>query len=622
MNGLVRWIERLVAELRRRRVIRVAVVYATTGFVLLQLADILVPALRLPSWTLRLVTLALVLGFPLAIGLAWVYNVTDEGLERVGEGDAAKTSPRRAPFNSNGLVVGLLIVAIGLLAYPRVASDGERDGDAPAAPSDTAAVTDRSIAVLPFKPLSGGDQTKTFARGIHDDLLTRLANISALKVISRTAVQPYRDTDLTTGQIADSLGVRWVMEGGVQVLQNQIQVNAQLIDPRSETHRWAEDYRRDLTAEDLFAIQGEITRKIADALEAQLTAGEQRRIAGAPTENLQAYRLYVKGRSNLNRRTPEGMVNAVKYFREAIRRDSSFALAWSGLADATGMFPAYGPDSLAAPDVDLERAARRALALDPDLAEAHASMGYLRYRETNVSAALPHLQRAITLKPNYAQAHHWLAISYLVIGQPVSAREHAERAVELDPQHSAARITLIALLLGEGNTEEAASQYRRLTPRLGAVGELTQGLVLYHGERWDALEEWARKQIRRESVRPWARFYLARIALRRGDTEAARNQLQELRAQEPPSLFFIGLVHAALGEHDEAFAAWEKKQIWQLSITGAVRYLYPDVLDALRADPRYDELVRDINRSWGVRPDGTIPKGKPPPTETAPEADA
>jgi TolB-like protein len=399
MKRLAGLIQTLIRELRRRQVIRVAVAYATTAFVILQLAEILVDPFGLGPWALRLITLVLILGFPLAVGLAWVYNLTEGGVVQADEADL-ETATDRSALPSDGLIVGLLVVAIGLLLYPRLFSSEEGSGQGPTASVDTAQVEERSIAVLPFDPLSAGEKSKTFARGIHDDLLTRLANISALRVISRTAVQRYGDMDLTTREIADSLGVRWVMEGGVQVLGDQIQVNAQLIDPRSEAHRWAEDYRRDLTTEDLFAIQGEITGEIADALQAKLTAEEQERVAGAPTQNLQAYRQYVKGRSQLDTRTAEGIRQAIEYFRQALRQDSSFALAWSGLADAQELYKSYATDTLHLSVPAPSEAARRALRFGPNLAEAHASRALVYLRQQNGPAGLRHLKRAVDLKPS------------------------------------------------------------------------------------------------------------------------------------------------------------------------------------------------------------------------------
>lgn len=260
MRNVFASIRRFFAELRRRNVYKVAAVYGAVAFVVVQAARLLVPAMVLPEWLYRAVVAVALLGFPFVLVFAWAFELTPEGMRQTSTEDlSSEATQPEAPARARsglGLWLGAALLAVGLAGGWWVLAENTGENPSSSPPS---IITDRSIAVLPFAPLSSGEQSQTFARGIHDDLLTRLANISELKVISRTAVQQYRGTDLTTGQIADSLGVRWVMEGGVQVLGDQIQVNAQLIDPRSETHAWADDYQRDLTAEDLFAIQGEIT---------------------------------------------------------------------------------------------------------------------------------------------------------------------------------------------------------------------------------------------------------------------------------------------------------------------------------------------------------------------------
>jgi TolB-like protein/Tfp pilus assembly protein PilF len=615
MQRLVAQIQAFVQELRRRRVIRVAVVYATTGFVILQTADILQPALRLPTWTVRLITLLLLLGFPLALGLAWVYNVTDEGVERAGDGPGAASSGSSGAagglaFTSNGLIVGLLVVAIGLLLYPRVFSPEEEPGQQVSPVTvDTAQVEDRSIAVLPFEALSGGERSETFARGIHDDLLTRLANISALKVISRTAVESYRDTELTTRQIAEELDVRWVMEGGVQVLGDQIQVNAQLIDPHSETHRWAEDYRRALTAEDLFAVQGEITGEIAGALRAKLTAAEQERVAGAPTQNLRAYRLYVKGRSQLDTRTEEGIRRAANFFQQALREDSTFALAWSGLADAQELYRGYAADTLDMSVPTPKEAARRALTFGPNLAEAHASMALVYLHRQSGPAGLRHLKRAVTLKPSYAQAYHWLGGFQVAIGRPKAGLEHLRRAEELNPQQPGILGMLVQAHLANRDPEEALSVARRIPPVVTG-GRTSRAVVLFHLQRWDEARRFI-AEARSETVGPNAdvlRMLPVLIAVAGGDTTEARRRLARVDEGTVAPLY-MGLMYAAIGNLDRAFKTIERVEEWRpYWILNHVRYHYWKILSPLRADPRYDKLVRGINRAWGLNPDGTIPK--------------
>lgn len=615
MGRFIRWIEDLYRELRRRRVIRVAVVYATTAFVILQLGEILVEPFGLGDWALRLVLFLLVLGFPLAAGLAWVYNVTEEGVVReVREASSATSTPSASPLTSNGLVVGLMVVAIGLLLYPRVFPSGEDSGEQPPAVASTAQIDDRSIAVLPFENM-GGEDSEQFTRGVHDDLLTRLSNVSALKVISRTSVEKYRDTELSLPAIADSLGAKWILEGGVQEADDQIQVNAHLIDSRSDTRRWADSYQRDLSAEGFFAIQGEIAGEIADALKAKLTPEEQRRIAGAPTEDLEAYRLYVQGRQALDRATSrEDVLRAAKYFGRAIQSDSTFALVWAGLADSevTEAPDSLVPDTLSVPEVRRKEAAQRALRLDPSLAEAHAAIGHIYYDQKNGPAALRYLRRAVELKPSYAEAQVNLGGLYVLLGRLDSGLDHLRVAEDLTPQHVGGRHWLGDALLQAGRYEEALEKtrrYQRLYPDRWAA-HLQEVRILHNvGRQEDAL------RVARESLPSpkdseeaiWEHAWLLSVRAAAGDTAQARKHFEQMQSG-PITAYLRGRARADLGDREAAFDAFEEIEEMGVVETYELRYGHTKGLAALQGDPRYEELIRRINQQWGLTRDGSIPE--------------
>ena len=602
--------KQLLEELKRRNVYRVGVTYAVVAFVTLQAARLIFPATTLEGLYDKLVVLAVV-GFPIALVLAWAFELTPEGVRRTpgADGGEAATGPADEPSSGSRLAViglaGLGLTAVAAAGTWYLVGGGET-GPAPRA-------GERSIAVLPFEALSTGERSTTHARGIHDDLLTRLAHVSGLKVISRTAVRQYRDTELTTGAIADSLGVQWVLEGGVQVLGDQIQVNAQLIDPRTEAHAWADSYRRDLTAEDLFALQGEITRRIARSLEAELTPRETRQVERQPTGDLEAYRLYVKGRDRLDTRAEAGMRDAVDYFRRAIARDSGYALAWAGLADAIGLFAdkEYATPGGSLPDHGAT--ARRALELDPDLAEARASLGLVHLRQMDGPEALRELTRAVELKPGYAQAHHWLGLLLLNLGRLSEAHDHVSLAVELNPGHRAAHGVLLNVLLARGDVAGARNHLGHLSrehPRF----EGTRSLVLYHAGAWNELEELAPRVGDAEGQTAMGHFYLARIAALRGDTASARDHVSGIRRGETSNYRYVfqGVTHAALGQADRAFAAWDEMELPAAASglpTWIVRYWFSDVLDPLRDDPRCRELIGRFNRAWGLNPDGSLPDG-------------
>lgn len=609
--GSLEEFRRFLKELRRRNVYRVAATYVVVAFVGFQAAQLLVPSTVLPPWTDEFVLFVLIVGFPIALVVAWAFELSPDGVRRTsarldsGPEEAAGDRPAARPARlAVRALVGLGILAAAVTGGWYLMGGGGTGDTAPG-------LVDRSVAVLPFDNLSETDDARPFVNGIHDGLLTRLAHISSLTVISRQAVERYRDAPLTAGAIADSLGVRWVVLGSVQKLGDAIQVSAQLVDPETEAQRWADSYRRDLTAEDLFALQSAITRRIARSLEAAMTRAEEERVDRRPTGDLDAYRLYVRGRRLVDQRTPESIREGIDLFRQALARDSSYALAWAGLADAGELYAAYAPDSLGPSVPDQKTAARRALQLDPDLAEAHASLGFAYWQQDHdAGAALEELERAVELKPSYAQAHHWLALMKLVAGRREEAREHAELGVELNPGHPTARVTLVMALLATGDYEEAEVRLGPDPPVSGAGSALT-GDVSYHVGRWDELRRLARKRLEESGYQVSWLAYLALMEIAEGDTARGRAHLSQIRREWGSEVdgrhVAEGLIHAALGEREEAFAALQEVDEWPPILTGIVRYLYPDVLGPLRDDPRFRELIREVDRYWGLDPNGSSP---------------
>ncbi len=457
-------------------------------------------------------------------------------------------------------------------------------------------IHDRSIAVLPFETL-GQEKATAFTDGVHGDLLTRLSSVSDLSVTSRTSVMRYRTPDKPLPTIARELGVTWVLRGEVQETANEVQVSARLVNALTDRQVWAQSYRRELTAENLFEIQGEITTQIARALETHLSPAEQQLVARTATEDLDAYRLYAQGRRQLDQRTGDGMRRAVDYFERAIARDSSYALAWVGLADALSLLKSYGYE--AADDV-LPRAgdaARRALDLDPDLAEAHASLGLLHGTRYEGPASIRELMRAVQLRPSYAEAHNWLSYGYQLLGRPTDALESAKRAVELNPLSPEAVSNLSLSYMANGEYAKGLVEARRVREFQSdwATGPFYEGLALYHLGRFTEA-----KSVLRDLSVPWAgsgpRATLALALVASGDSAEARELLA--RIEEAADPFAAGLVHAALGEEEAAFEAFRSVGRWSDWPTLSVHYYFRDVLDKLRDDPRYEDVLREVDRSW------------------------
>jgi TolB-like protein len=336
-------------------------------------------------------------------------------------------SAPRTPGKSWKMVVAAVITLAALASLWKLL---------PSEPSQP--ITDRTIAVLPFTTL-GQTEASVFTDGVHGDMLTKLSKIGDLQVTSRTSVMPFRDSLTPIPEIARRLGVAWVLQGEVQEIAGQVQVSARLVDAQSDRQVWAESYQRDLTAENLFQIQGELTRQIVDQLAVQLSPEQQKTFDQVPTDNLDAYRLYVQGRALLDPRTERDLTRSVEYFRQAIAQDGIYGLAWAGLANALALqgFYDYRPLDEVLPEA--LAAAQRALDLDPELAEGHASKGIVLSLERKGSETVEALRRSIELNPSFAPSHAWLGWVQDLLGNPTEALPAARRAAELNPLSPAYR---------------------------------------------------------------------------------------------------------------------------------------------------------------------------------------
>lgn len=552
---------------------------------------------------------------------------TEGAVSRGGSSDRSDGEERWLPFRVPGLrgraLLGLVLAAAAATAMVSWLVAGRGSGTS---------IGERSVAVLPFETI-GDSMDASFGRGLHASLMTHLQQVSELSVIARPSVVEFADTDRGLGQIADELNARWIVTGSVQEVGDQVRIQPRLLDPETGVERWSETYRRDLSAERVFSLQEDITRSIVDALQAELTASEAQRVEEQPTDDLGAYRLYVQGRRNLAEGArpytdaQNGITEAVRSFRSAIERDSSFALAWSGLSDAVSAYrrlvrihPSAAPDSNLAPEIDPTAAARRALALNPDLAEAHTSLGRLHLEQMEGPQALERLRRAVNLKPSYWEAHQWLGELYLRIGRPEEARDHLALATELNPRDARARHNLYDAYQATGeyekSLEEARLQRRMELEELAATGGEIR--ALYHLGRYgqarrtavETLSTLGRDDRYQRRWAAWLNAYLGVILSARGDSAGARERLDYLRsnATNPTQ---IGLVQAALGNIDDALEAFGRlrREHWGgIAATHHLRYGTLLDLSRLEEDPRYRALIREANRAWGLDADGSLPQ--------------
>lgn len=451
----------LIVQIRRRRVLRTAGIYIVGAWVVLQVADLAFESWGIPATSLRYVWTGLLLGFPVALIFGWRYDIIGARIVRtLPDGSTVDTSLQRTDF--------VILAALGVVAVATVWRVGvelsRTDSHAPEVRS-ALRIDPRSIAVLPFANRSRDQSDGDFlALGIQDDLLTRLSRIGALKVISRTSVERYRNSVLSSPEIGRELGIGKILEGSVLRAGDQIRVNVQLIDAVTDEHIWAHTYDRRLTASNIFSIQTEITDEIVQRLRAELTLKESARLSAMPTENLAAYTEYLKGKQQAEMESIESLNNAVGLFESAISLDPVFALAHVSLADA---YLTLGANFLGGLDtaesiVLAEPQLARALELDADLGEAYASLGLMRTLQGNMAAAEEAYETAIALRPNYARVFRLYGRLRWQQNRREDALKLAEKALALDPFSATVNFDIARYLDVFGRFDEAMGRYLRV----------------------------------------------------------------------------------------------------------------------------------------------------------------
>ena len=414
-----------LAELKRRNVYKVGVAYAVVGWLLIQIAATIIPALHLPASLTTAVVVLILLGFPLALVIAWAFEMTPEGMKRTENVSPNEKIPQwsRRKFAAFVLLVGL--VAAGLLVWQMMRSR-ERESKI---------ASGKSIAVLPFENLSQDPENAYFADGIQDEILTRLAKIGDLKVISRTSTHRYKSSPDDLPKIAQELGVAHVLEGSVQKSGGQVRVTVQLIRAASDSHLWAETYDRKLN--DIFAVESEVAEQIARALQARLTGAEQEAVAARPTENTEAYEAYLRGLALWNSLTtsPQVMEKNVLYLDRAVQLDPDFGLAWASLSAVhTFIYAEYErtPQRLAL----AKKALDNALRLDPDSGETQFALGMYRYRGlTDYDGALTAFQKARQRAANRVESIEFSAYVKRRQGKWDEALALHRESLQLDPRN-------------------------------------------------------------------------------------------------------------------------------------------------------------------------------------------
>jgi len=577
------------SELKRRNVYKVAVAYAIVGWVIAQIATQIFPFLEIPNWIVRLVIALIAIGFPIALVIAWAFEPTPEGIKRTEVADAAHEHSRGRTW-IYVVVIGAAI-SIALFFLGRYTAQNKTTS---AAPDD---IPNKSIAVLPFESLSEDKNNAYFADGVQDEILTRLAKVADLKVISRTSTQRFKSTPSDLRDIAKQLGVMNILEGSVQRSNDQVRVNVQLINAITDAHLWAEIYDRKLT--DIFTVESDIAKTIADTLQAKLTGLEVKMMTKTPTANNEAYELYLKGRFFWNKRTAVDLRKSIDFFNQAIEKDPGYARAYAALAQSWKLLPAFNGGAPQECFPQAEIAAKKALALDDTSSDAHAALASLRgLNGFDYPGAMIEYERTLQLNPNDATARQWFANDTLAnVGQTEREIAELKRAVELDPLSLVINSNLGVAYIHAGRLDDAIAQLRKTVELDGTFYysryNLAQALEL-KGLIPEATAEYQKAMSMTEDPVPLGMF--GRLCALRGQKDEALKILQRLRQnreQHYTAAYGLALIYVGLGDHDEALNWLEQgyREHDGFNI-GPIRV--DPLLAPLHGDPRFEALAEKV----------------------------
>jgi TolB-like protein len=557
-----------LAELKRRRVGKVAITYGAIAWAVTEASSVVFPALRLPEWTVTFVVVFLLVGFPVAMVLAWIFDVGPQGIERTEPlaGEPPATHARlRIGYAA---VVLVLMAALGYLLYER----GFGRAQAHEAHS--------SIAVLPFSNLSGDASRDFFSDGMSEELLNLLARIPGLKVASRTSSFAYKGRNVDIREVGRELGVETVLEGSVRQAGDEVRITAQLIDAETGFHLWSETYERRL--EDIFQVQDEIAAAIVDKLRIELAPREHALAVRdkAPTQNVEAYEAYLQGRAIWKRRGEQNLRQAIDLYQRAIALDPGFARAYAALASAYVVLPGYtveqGDEQKLLPMA--EEAARKALSIDPKIGEAHAVLAQMNSERGDLLDAESGFFFAISLEPNDATPHHWYSILLGKVGRLEQALEQARRAHELDPTSAIIASNLSAVYLTRGDYDQAL-RYATLSEDLGLnrkQGGVRAAIALRRGD-WDQAQKLF---LEHDGIPPEIRPLTERFVAAVRDPSLRPQVIAEMRAFDPKIVPQIELVPSYIE-------------------LGALDVAYQLLFDDLARDPTGWASRLDVAIAWG-----------------------
>jgi TolB-like protein len=586
----LRWgrinLRNFLAELKRRHVYRVAIAYGVVAWLLIQVATQVFPFFEIPNWVVRLVVMVTLLGFPIALIIAWAFEMTPEGLKRA---DAVSPNEYVPRWSTRRFVALIISVAILGAAVPLVHLSRSK-------PSFLSRVTvtstppQKSIAVLPLLNENGDPSDEYFSDGLSEEVIAALAQIKGLKVIGRSSSFRFKGHKEDSKSIGETLGVSTLLEGTVRKNGSRVRIVAELVNAADGSELWSQTFDREL--KDIFAVQAEIAKAVATSLELTLLGTEDDAAKNVATKSVEAHNAYLQGHFYFERRDFEGYLKAVSFFDQAIRIDPGYALAYVERSEAWTWIGDLSGDQQKEAWSKAAHDGEKAVSIEPKLAEAHAALGWARFfAEWRFDEGLAELRHAQQLAPWNPSTIDLLAPVVVYLGEFEEAEKLARQAIEHEPLAYQARQSLARLLFVQGKLDEAEAAARKAVELQPTAAGSHRWQVFVAIERGDG--ETALREARLEPNERYQRFELALAHYARGDRPAADAALAELIARDRDVMAYqVSEVYAWRGEKDKAFE-------WlQISLdnhdTGTLSLLIDPLLRDLHNDPRYEALVARI----------------------------
>ena len=573
-------------ELKRRHVYRIAIAYGVVAWLSIQIATQVFPFFEIPNWIVRLVVMVTILGFPIAMIIAWAFEMTPEGLKRANDVAPNEYVPRWSTRKFVALITSIAILAAGLplvhLSRTKPAFLSRVTG--------ASALPQKSVAVLPLLNENGDPRDEYFSDGLSEEVISALAQIKGLKVIGRSSSFRFKGQKEDSKSIGEKLGVSTLLEGTVRKNGDRVRIVAELVNAADGTELWSQTFDGEL--KNIFAVQAEIAKAVATSLELTLLGTEDDTAKNVATKSVEAHNAYLQGHFYFQRRNLEGYQEAVSFFDQAIRHDPGYALAYAERSEAWTWIGDLSSEKQKDAWSNAASDAERAVTIQPKLAEAHAALGWARFfAEWRFDEGLTELRRAQQLAPWNPTTNDLMAPVVVYLGQFKEAEKLARQAIERDPLAYQARQSLARLFFVQGKLNEAEAAAQKAVELQATAAGCRRWQVFVAIQRGDG--EAALRKAQLEPNERYRRFELALAYYAHGDRPAADAALAELIARDRNVMAYqIAEVYAWRGEKDKAFE-WLQVSLDNHD-TGLLSLMIDPLVQGLRQDARYNDVLTKI----------------------------